>query len=104
MKLLTGTRKERLSGKGRRQRRGPAEAFGVSKSQQEFAKTVSDALPLQAVGDVTASAADPYENWCWWILYCLLVLRVLLVLWVDRRIDRAVSIIRAAYNASFGKC
>ena len=26
---------------------------------------------------VTASAADPYENSCWWILRCLLVLRVL---------------------------
>ena len=49
------------------------------------------------------SAADPYENSCWWILHCLLILRVLWVLWVDRWIDRAVSATRAAYDASFAK-
>ena len=42
--------KKRLCRKGRRQRRGPAEAFGISKSQQEFAKRVWNALSLQAGG------------------------------------------------------
>ena len=32
----------------------------------------------------TASAADPYQKPCWWILYCMLVLRVKRVLWEDR--------------------
>ena len=27
--------------------------------------------------EATASAADPYENSCWWILYCMSVLRLL---------------------------
>ena len=51
----------------------------------------------------TASAADPYENSCWWILYCMLEVRVLWALWIYRWIARAVSMTRAAYDASFAK-
>ena len=50
LKIETETRKERLAWQGRRQRWGPAEAFGVSQSQLEFAKNVPYALPLQAGG------------------------------------------------------
>ena len=54
---------KRLCGQGRRQGRGPAEAFGVSENQLEFAKSVSDALPLQVAADFKAPprAADPRE-------------------------------------------
>ena len=101
--------KERFSGKGRRQRRGPRSAFGVCKSirirqslQQHFRRPVPSeqgAADLKA----TACAVDPYENSCWWSLYCMLVLRVLWLLCMDRWIDRYVSMTRTAYDASFAK-
>ena len=89
----------------------PVEAFGVWRflrfAQNRGVVSARRSSPAQRQGaadlKATASAAGPYENSYWWILYCMLEVRVLWVLWIYRWIDRAVSMIRAPYDASFAK-
>ena len=73
---------------------------------QSLQKHLGRPVPCeQGAADVkaTASAADPYENSCGWILYCPLVLWVLWVLRADRWIGRIWSVTHSAYDASFAK-
>ena len=53
------------------------ETVGVLKIACICFRAQHAALKMAADLKAAASAADPYENSCWWIFYCLLLMRVL---------------------------